>query len=1195
MNTLGLRDLAWQRYLSGPDPELLDRLYIPALQRAVRYDRCCAYFSSTVLAAAARGFAGLITRLLHAAPQGPAVRLLVNEQLAQEDVDALLYRGDTEALSKKLLRGLTHPADALTRQRLEMLAWLVGKGWLEVRVALMREVGGVAHAKYGVFGDAQGDRVAFFGSGNETGAALTCNYEEFVVFTGWREPEDVAYYAERFETIWRGEDPNLYTVSLPEAVREKLIAFAPPEPPLVEPADLETPRAAMLWQFIAASPYLPQGAYACDATALVTPWPHQRRVVEETSAAFPAGRLLCDEVGMGKTVEAILVLRRLLGGRGVRRALLLVPAGLLRQWQAELREKGGLCVPFWEANRLYHADGHDEPCEPASALGEHPLLLVSREWARLQGNRDLVLAAPPWDLVLMDEAHAARRRSNVEGEFNSGNLLLTLLRDLQLRAQARGILLLSATPMQTQPWEPWDLLGVLGVGGPWGVGFEDIRSYYGVVAELAAGRSVKGPLVSKMGRLLCDDADFPRPPDDSTAPLSDIVRRRLGFAHGALEATQTAEWLRRGAPLGRQMHRNTRGTLREYHRMGLLAAPPPTRRVEDVLFAYQDERETRAYNNIRQYIERRFGELEHEKPGKGFVMTVYRRRMASSPYALKMSLQKRLDKLEQLMRAHAPAAWVARDEDENIADRYELDPDLDILLDPALPSDPEVARQEAGDIRRLLEQLEALGYVDSKCRVFWQVLDAVVADNRRVLVFTEYADTMRYLRQSLQAYYGERVGCYSGSGGEVLANGRWQYVSKADITQRLAGGELSILICTDAASEGLNLQAASAVINYDLPWNPSRVEQRIGRVDRIGQQREQVLVRNMFLQDSVDMRVYAVLKERCGLFEHFVGHMQPVLARARAALIDLRTEAQPEAVIAELEQLAALQAADVVSANVFVEAQAEQTLQPLAPVTRQDIRKALRRLEALDGHVSARGGKVADTWRIGGLGRRHRHVALASEALESNAALEPLSALSPLVTELAEALPTRGLLPLVVERRERGAFCCAEARFVTENAVVSVETAGQLCELVELWAGTLPDPALIGQARAEAAQAAEARLVLLENRAEELQRQALERQAESARLRLLRELARTLACQGDDLNGLFRSLVTREGQRPSRYTMALRRLRGYPRWSGEDIRQAKAYADALRPAQREVRRTGSELEAALDDPRWTALETLERL
>jgi len=100
-------------------------------------------------------------------------------------------------------------------------------------------------------------------------------------------------------------------------------------------------------------------------------WPHQRRVVEDTAWAFPAGRLLCDEVGLGKTIEAVLVLRRLLCGRGVKRALLLVPAGLLKQWQDELREKGGLLVPIWDGN-LFWPGGTQEKFGAAEAFAKTP-------------------------------------------------------------------------------------------------------------------------------------------------------------------------------------------------------------------------------------------------------------------------------------------------------------------------------------------------------------------------------------------------------------------------------------------------------------------------------------------------------------------------------------------------------------------------------------------------------------------------------------------------------------------------------------------------------------------------------------------------------------------------------------------------------------------------------------------------------
>src|SRR5437762_5582793 len=120
---MALRDRKWRRFLNAPDPELLSELYEPALAEAVRYDRCCAYFSSTVLAVAARGFAPLVERLLQSESTvgAPPVRLLVNEELTRDDVDAMLHAHGADALADKLANKLLAPRDALEKERLALL------------------------------------------------------------------------------------------------------------------------------------------------------------------------------------------------------------------------------------------------------------------------------------------------------------------------------------------------------------------------------------------------------------------------------------------------------------------------------------------------------------------------------------------------------------------------------------------------------------------------------------------------------------------------------------------------------------------------------------------------------------------------------------------------------------------------------------------------------------------------------------------------------------------------------------------------------------------------------------------------------------------------------------------------------------------------------------------------------------------
>jgi len=336
---MGLRDRQWRRFLNAPDRDLLSQLYEPALAEADRYDRCCAYFSSTVLAVAARGFAPLVARLL-APAQGvhyPSVRLLVNEELTRDDVDAMLHARGADALADKLAARLLEPRDALEQERLALLGLLVKCGLLEVRVGVMRSGRGILHAKFGIISDAAGDALVFNGSGNESANGLIANYEELEVTTSWDDEKRLEYFRNRFEELWSGNNSQVDVIPLPSAVRDRLIRYATHEDLSVAPQRPEMNRrerleAWMRWRFALEAPWFPNGGRNCDAMAPdVRLWPHQVRVVEECAAAWPAGRLLCDEVGMGKTVEAIMILRRLLAGRGVRRSLLLVPAGILQQ------------------------------------------------------------------------------------------------------------------------------------------------------------------------------------------------------------------------------------------------------------------------------------------------------------------------------------------------------------------------------------------------------------------------------------------------------------------------------------------------------------------------------------------------------------------------------------------------------------------------------------------------------------------------------------------------------------------------------------------------------------------------------------------------------------------------------------------------------------------------------------------------
>ena len=810
---------------------------------------------------------------------------------------------------------------------------------------------------------------------------------------------------------------------------------------------------------------------------------------------------------------------------------------------------------------------------------------MSRETARTENNLATILQSRPWDLVLLDEAHAARRKQQEEGEYNTPTLLLNLLRELQLRKKARGIMLLSATPMQTQPWEPWDLMAVLGEGGPWLSEFSVVRNFYEVISSVRTGFCDLDK-AAKASALIASDPDFPQPPFNTNGKLSiEDLKSLIAFVP-VTQRLDYARWLREGSPLFRRMHRNTRSTLRKYHEMGLLKDRPPDRVVRDKRFDYEDQTERAVYDSVSNYIERRFAELEQEKPGKGFVMTVYSRRASSSPRALERSLGRRRDALLQVTKQHAYDPWLGSSDVPELLDPDEMpEGEGTTKVSASLPQNPPIARSELQDVDRLLDQLRALGQKDSKRDVFFRELRRITDDGRSVLVFTEYTDTMEYLRDSLKPFYNSTVACYSGDGGQIWDGDEWKTVTKADITAALKNRTIQVLLCTDAASEGLNLQAAGALVNYDLPWNPSKVEQRIGRIDRIGQKSEQVLVVNLFLEHSVDERVYQALRERCGLFEHFVGAMQPVLALARRML---RGE-QPvdpnalEAVASQVEQ-------DPLAAETYMESEAATGDGSPASYTQSELRRALDLLSS-DIGFTVKKEKQLDAYSVSGHGFPKTRFGLCIDALEKDSALHPLTPYNAKLRDLLKALARPGeRLPLVIGSHRQGAFRVSVAYWMGSEAPKKVESLAVLEELAQTWDGRLPDPVEWHNCTLKAEEEAKNEVVRMAGQAIEREQRAFQRQLEAARTRLSRELGRYLVCAGADPHALkqafYEHMKQDIGAAGTRLKLCFDRLGGYPDWSDIFCRMLEQWVGALPEYRRTSRLAGMELDAALRDPRW---------
>ena len=1020
-----LRDHDWQESFTSSKDNLLQGFYQPVLQEAIRYWRITGYFSSRSLLQVLDG----VEQLVLAAPDGLGhgqMRLITGFFMSPADLQVLATGQSPEQLLEHQLCERfpfkdVQPGDGSAADlAAELLAWLVQRGHMEIRVGLplrdsqISSDGAIFHAKEGVVEDRQGDRLAFTGSINETPNGWSTNYETFDVFCSWRGEERRVDAKERhFLRLWQNEDPGVRTFSLPEAFRRELAIFAPaegalprrlppevcdrlqrvepdPEPPA--PADVLPDldeRRRIVWSYVlnAAASGLPGSERVGEATSAVSPWPHQQRAFQRLWQHWPPRLLIADEVGLGKTVQAGLLLRQSwLSGRA-RRILVMAPASVLKQWQRELREKFALDWPIysgkaleWQATRL--RPGGETRVVSRETWTAEPFVLVSSHLMRRRERQGELLQAEPYDLVVLDEAHHARTRretSSSGGDRLRPNTLMQLMQ--KLRSRAQGLLLLTATPMQVSELEVWDLLCLLGMPSEWTE--EAFERFFDLVEKENPDEATLAYLA---GLWRSSVAAFNEPPTtalpeqlrrspmkkkkvlkalNDTDPLS---RRNLGIPERQAALAMAKRW----TPVQGLISRHSRTLLRAYKQQGAMDLAIGTRHVDDRFLPITSE-ERALYDAVEDFISTQYARASGQKKSAvGFVMTIYRRRLASSVAALVATLEKRMAGQQQQL-----------DEDAATAEDDDLSGDLPLDLEGMQSAFEEVSVQDELDaIAGLLEQARPLVGHDSKGAEFLSAIDELQHQGyRQVIVFSQYTDTVDALKQLLINAGRNSLMCFTGRGGELLQrSGTWKNLSREDVKRDFKAGKAEILLCTDAAAEGLNFQFCGALINYDMPWNPMRVEQRIGRIDRIGQTHDQMQIINLHLDGTVEADVYRALKGRIAMFEQVVGKLQPILAKASSSISQATLVSRDQRERARSEAVAAVQAEpeikglnlDDVLQDLDAIRDVVSQLQP-PPLTLADLEAILDRPELLPPGCSAtRIGKCDFKWSQPGLDQELR-------------------------------------------------------------------------------------------------------------------------------------------------------------------------------------------------------------------------------
>ena len=517
------------------------------------------------------------------------------------------------------------------------------------------------------------------------------------------------------------------------------------------------------------------GGFLSSLASGIIPLPHQLHVLNRAMETNNIRYILADEVGLGKTIEAGMIIRELKSRGLVSRILVVCPTGLVTQWASEMQEKFHekfqviLPSDYDTIRRLTDNDDvygqFDQVISPMDSIKpiEKHAGWSEEKVEKYNEERIYSIINSGWDLIIIDEAHRVAGSSGEVARYKLGNLL----------AQASPyLLLLSATPHngKTEPF-------------------------------------------LRLIRLLDADA-FPN--------AKSIVREQVA---PFLIRTEKREAIDNN---GNLLFKN---------------------RITHLVTISWDERnnlQRELYEMVSSYVAKTYNKaLRNRKKNMCliFLLIIMQRMVTSSTAAIRQSLERRLNVLLE----QRTCVGNLREED---LDELNIEDGVEDALE-AISLDMELEIEELKQIISLAKQAQFQNQ-DAKVEPLLNEIDAILSEDRtqKVIIFTEFVATQTYL-QELLVNRGYTV---------TILNGGMS-IDERNAAMQEFKTSTSIFISTDAGGEGLNLQFANIIINYDLPWNPMKIEQRCGRVDRIGQQRD-VHIYNFIVGETVENRVREVLEEK---------------------------------------------------------------------------------------------------------------------------------------------------------------------------------------------------------------------------------------------------------------------------------------------------------------------------------------------
>ena len=848
------------------------QLIQPLMKSASSVDAISCFFSLNGLKAISLGIERLhrvkgtfrIVMSLQDAAGSPFVKVLKDADQLRPLIDEVARKIKSEAITV---------SDALMRESLATLGWMLREGLLQIKVAAVKSDNG-SESQWGVFhqkafifwssSDRKGEAISTEGSMNFTENGMEWNSESLTVFKSWYAPEYFNSTVSNFDRVWADQDPGLIVRDLDKNIADEIadtlipLAIKTQQNPVPE-----------IVKLLRSSPEFAR--YNCSKVAL---YPHQERALSDAMSRSPIRVMFSDDVGLGKTIEAAAALRYGLNYLGWKKVVLMVPAGLAVQWVSELYEKFGINAKRLDSETRKILDYRDNIISEAFADWGDGVFVVSAQLvSRSPDYRQKFLnEVSSTDCLVVDEAHSARRRFDLSGRPIE-TLIFKLLRDVSVTV--RNLMLLTATPMQSQQEELVSLLEQLGLPDRW-----KQRNFFQNYHELLRKNEfdVEDGTLLEVGATESRIINKALPPIDAYAivPNADLFRKAVV----------------RSAVTPSLIIRNTRNALKQ------IGYNFPERKVLPSEITLSESARG-VFDSIEKYLRLDFGRTEEiifgTENALGFLYTTYFQRIVSSFNSAHCTLVKRRNRLKE---------WLENDFKNAVPLEGDPDDTENVQFTSRDLSDNDV-KQARINCNRELTSLEPIvnnlakfagsnAKFDPKLQKLKSIVSELLSTGDSFLIFSKYTDTTTAVVELIEPIFrAANVGFAYYSGSSCWLNiGQTEIDSnKNEVVDALRSGRIKVVICTDAASEGLNLQSASHLINVDVPWNPARLEQRFGRIDRLGQKSKIVTFYNLWYPGSIEERMYGRILERGAEIGFSVGVMSDTVGTAIRSQLARRNSA----------------------------------------------------------------------------------------------------------------------------------------------------------------------------------------------------------------------------------------------------------------------------------------------------------------